>query len=383
MSRKVGVIIAAGGSSQRMKGINKIFAPICGVPVIAKTCLAFQVNENITEIVVSTKEEYKEYITALLNEFGITKLKAVVTGGDTRYQSVKNAVGLLLECDYVAVHDGARPLVSQKLINECVDAAFEYGFAVPVLESTDTLKTVDTRIVTGTVDRSKVFRVQTPQIFRRDAFFDAYNSLEDFAATDDCALIEALGYKVNTCAGAEENIKITHQSDIAYAEFLLKGGSSMVRVGHGYDVHKLIEGRKLILCGVDIPNNKGLLGHSDADVALHAVMDSLLGAAALGDIGKLFPDNNPKYLGADSKKLLREVALIVNNDGYTIGNIDVTIVAQSPKLAPYNEQMVNNIAEACGISTSSVSVKATTEEGLGFTGSGEAISAFAVCTILS
>ena len=382
MSKRVGVIIAAGGSSQRMNGIDKILVPLCGVPVIAKTCLAFQVNETVSEIVVSSSEDKLEYITELLESFGITKLKAVVCGGDSRFDSVCNALAELSECEYVAIHDGARPLVSQKLINEYFETAFKYGAAVPVLPSVDTLKIIDGKNIVRTIDRNKVFRVQTPQVFEKTLYETAVRDYGDSLSTDDCVIFEKAGHTVHTCNGADENIKLTVPSDISYAEFLLKGEGLMIRVGHGYDVHKLVQDRKLILCGVDIPYEKGLLGHSDADVAVHAVMDSLLGASSLGDIGKLFPDTDQTYKGANSIQLLKRVSDIVNTSGYTIGNIDVTIVAQKPKLAPYVEQMTKNIAIACGVPASCVSVKATTEEGLGFTGSGEGISAFAVCSLM-
>lgn len=381
MSCKVGAIIAAGGISQRMAGVDKIFAPIGRIPVIAKTCLAFQVNENITDIVVSVREDRVQEVKCLLEAFGITKARNVVSGGKTRAESVSNALKVLPDCDYVAIHDGARPLVSQKLINDCAQSAFEYGSAVPVIPSTDTLKSISNHMVSGTVDREKVFRVQTPQIFKRDIYESAVYKYSDMNFTDDCALLEKAGVKVHTCNGAAENIKITVPSDIDYAEFLMRGKNLMLRIGHGYDVHRLQEGRKLIIGGVDIPYEKGLLGHSDADVALHALMDSLLGAAALGDIGKLFPDTDPGYSGANSMKLLERTVETLSLNGYRIINVDITIVAERPKLSPYIEQMKYNISSACSIPVSSVSVKATTEEKLGFTGAGEGISATAVSLI--
>ena len=181
--------------------------------------------------------------------------------------------------------------------------------------------------------------------------------------------------------GDYRNLKLTTPEDRLAARAYLGKGQKTVRIGSGYDVHKLVEDRKLILGGVEIPFEKGLLGHSDADVLAHAIADALLGAAALGDIGKLFPDNDPKYEGADSLVLLEQVCVLLREKGYAIGNVDATVIAQKPKLAPWIPQMRENLAKACGIPGSAVSVKATTEEGLGFTGSGEGIAATAVCLL--
>ena len=381
MNGRIGAVIAAGGSSSRMNGTDKLFSVIGGMPVIARACLAFQANDNVSEIVVVTKEDSIAAVRDILDGCNVTKLKAVVAGGETRSLSVKNGVKALSECEFIAIHDAARPFVSQKLINDCAAAAYESGAAVPVIPSADTLKSVSRGVVAGTVDRSVVFRVQTPQIFRRDIYLASLEKNGDRAFTDDCAILENAGFKVAVCEGANENVKITTRSDLDFGRFLLEGERRMTRTGFGYDVHRLADGRKLILCGVEIPFEKGLLGHSDADVAAHAAADALLGAAALGDIGKLFPDTDEKYAGADSMKLLKEVADIVNSNGYTIANIDITIIAQRPKLAPYADEMRASVAAACGCATEAVSVKATTEEGLGFTGSGEGIAAAAVCSI--
>ena len=381
MSGRIGAVIAAGGSSSRMNGVDKQFALIGGVPVIARACLAFEVNENVSEIVVVTKNDNVAAVRSILDGCGVSKLKAVVPGGETRAASVKNGASALSDCEFIAIHDGARPFVSQKLINECAETAYKRGSAVPVIPLTDTLKSVSEGAVTDTVDRNKVYRVQTPQVFRRESYVKALDAFWSADYTDDCAMMEAAGETVAVCRGDEANIKITVPSDLEYCILLTEGKKMETRTGFGYDVHRLVEGRKLIICGVDIPFEKGLLGHSDADVALHALMDALLGAAALGDIGKLFPDDNNEYAGADSMKLLERVVDILSANGYTIGNTDLTIVAQRPKFAPFIEDMRRNIASVCRTDLSAVSVKATTEEGLGFTGSGEGISAFAICTL--
>ena len=381
MTGRLGAVIAAAGSSARMGGIDKMLALVGGMPVIARTCLAFEANGNVSEIVVVAKSDNVAAVREILDGCGISKLKAVVAGGETRAESVRNGVNRLSDCEYIAIHDGARPFVSQKLIDECADTAYKHGSAVPVIPSYDTLKNVSGGVVASTVDRSRVYRVQTPQIFKTELYVKALDKFAGSGFTDDCAMLEEAGENVAVCAGDEQNIKITVPSDLEYGRFITEREVKMTRTGFGYDVHRLVEGRKLILCGVDVPFEKGLLGHSDADVALHALMDALLGAAALGDIGGLFPDNDDKYAGANSMNMLSTVVDIVCGNGYTIGNIDVTIVAQRPKLAPFIDEMRRNIALVCRIETGCVSVKATTEEGLGFTGSGEGVSATAVCTL--
>ena len=361
--------------------VEKLVEIIGGMPVLARACLAFEANDNVSEIVVVTRSENVAAVKKMLDGCGVSKTKAVVAGGNTRAESVKNGFYHLSECEYVAIHDGARPFVSQQLIDSCAATAYERGSAVPVIPSYDTLKTVTGDTVSGTVDRNAVYRVQTPQVFRYDVYKKALDGFRDTAITDDCSMLEASGETVAVCAGEEENIKITTPSDLEYGRFLAEGEARMSRSGFGYDVHRLTDGRKLILCGVEIPFEKGLLGHSDADVAIHALMDALLGAAALGDIGKLFPDTDERYSGADSMKLLDTVVDIIADKGYTIVNIDVTIVAQRPKLAPFIDIMRANIASVCGIDVSRASVKATTEEGLGFTGEKLGIAAHAVCLI--
>ena len=235
-------------------------------------------------------------------------------------------------------------------------------------------------MVENTPDRSTLYAVQTPQCFDRAAYLAALDELDEASArlvTDDCSLFELTGRPVELVQGDYANIKITTREDLPRAE---NGGKKM-RIGHGYDVHRLVEGRKLIMGGVTIPYEKGLLGHSDADVLLHAVSDALLGAAALGDIGKHFPDTDPRYEGADSLMLLREVGRLLDETGYTVGNIDATVLCQAPKLAPHIPAMRQNIANALGLALDDVSVKATTEEHLGFTGEGLGIAAHAVALI--
>ena len=290
----------------------------------------------------------------------------------------------------VAVHDAARPFVSQSVIADTIAAAARCGAAAPAVPVKDTIKQAkggngktvpEGCMVENTPDRSTLYAVQTPQCFDRAAYLAALEELDEEKArlvTDDCSLFELTGRTVQLTQGDYANLKITTREDLPRTE--QKEGTAM-RIGHGYDVHRLVEGRKLIMGGVTIPYEKGLLGHSDADVLLHAVSDALLGAAALGDIGKHFPDTDPRYEGADSLMLLREVGRLLDETGYTVGNIDATVLCQAPKLAPHIPAMRQNIANALGLALDDVSVKATTEEHLGFTGEGLGIAAHAVALI--
>ena len=254
----------------------------------------------------------------------------------------------------------------------------KYGSGVAATPVTDTIKRVGADdIVADTPPRGQLRAVQTPQGFSRALLCRAHAEIAQ-RCTDDAALVEQLGVPVHLCPGSPHNLKLTTPEDIALAEFYLSG---MPRIGHGYDAHRLVEGRRFILGGVDIPHEKGLLGHSDADVLLHAIADALLGAAALGDIGRHFPDKDPQYEGISSLILLQKTAEILRNHGFAPMNIDATVIAQRPKLAPHIDQMRENIAAALSLSEEAVSVKATTSEHMGFEGEELGISAHAVAMI--
>ena len=377
------MMVAAAGGSTRM-GQPKQHILLGKHPVLIHTLMALQQVEAVDEILLIARPEDHAVFAALAAEAGVTKLTRMVAGGDTRQASVANGLAALPDnATIVGIHDGARPLIDPDTVASVIATAAECGAAAVAVPVKDTLKRTDADgIIIDTPDRANLWRVQTPQVFDRARLCAAMEAAmaagRDY--TDDCQLMEAAGHKVKLVKGLDTNLKLTTPEDIALAQALMKESKDM-RIGHGYDVHKLVEGRDLILGGVKIEYEKGLLGHSDADVLTHAVMDALLGAAALGDIGKLFPDNDPTYKGADSIALLRRVVERIGEEGYQIGNIDATILCQRPKLAPHIPQMRQIIADACGIDVTCVSVKATTEEGLGFTGSGEGIAAHCVCLL--
>ena len=289
----------------------------------------------------------------------------------------------------MAIHDGARPLVTADVIARTLESAQKFGSGVAAVALKDTVKRVDEdSVVVDTPPRDKLRAVQTPQTFEAGLIRKAHAAYAlGERATDDAALAERMGIAVHLTEGDVENIKLTTPEDMLLARQVIlkregqKEEKPMMRIGHGYDVHRLVENRKLILCGVEIPYALGLLGHSDADVALHALMDALLGAAALGDIGRHFPDTDPAYKGADSGKLLDHVVALLEEKGYTVGNVDVTIICQRPKLKDYIEQMRENVARHLKVDIDCVNIKATTTEKLGFEGEGLGISSHAVACI--
>ena len=372
--RTVTAILVAAGASRRM-GFDKLgFHLPDGRTVLETSLAAFDRHPAVTQIVLVAGGNF-DVCQALAAR--CAKPTVVVHGGATRADSVRAGLAEA-EGKLVAIHDAARPFVSGEVITRTLEAAWECGAAAPAVAVKDTIKIASRGVVLNTPDRNTLYAVQTPQCFWRERYLEALDRVQGetaSAVTDDCSLFEMAGFPVHLVEGEYANTKITTKED-------LKGETSM-RIGHGYDVHRLVEGRKLILGGVEIPYEKGLLGHSDADVLLHAISDALLGAAALGDIGKHFPDTDPRYKGADSLELLRQVGVMLREAGYTVGNIDSTILCQAPKLASHIPAMRQNIASALGIDAGAVSVKATTEEKLGFTGSGEGIAAHAVALILA
>ena len=383
MTDFVTAIIVAAGSSTRM-GRPKLLIELCGEPVLAHTLRAFD-RSSVNALVVVTREQDIPVFEPLGKS--LSKPVRFVVGGNTRQQSVANGIAAAPpETTVVAIADGARPLITPTEIDRVIAVAEETDAASAAVRVKDTIKQADANgIITATPERSTLWQVQTPQVFSLPLYKRAMEAVAraGLDLTDDCQLVEFIGAKVTLCETSYENIKITTPEDIAVATaFLQQRGVGGMRVGHGYDVHRLVEGRKCIIGGVEIPFELGLLGHSDADVLTHAIMDALLGAAALGDIGKLFPDTDERFKGADSIVLLREVIRRVHEEGFTVANIDATVLAQKPKLRPHIDTMRDVIAQACGIDVSCVNLKATTEEGLGFTGTMEGIAAHAVCLLV-
>ena len=388
------VIVAAGRGSRMGLDRNKVLYPLCGEPIVVRTVRAFT-DCGLFDggVVVVTGRDDMDEMRAMFDRAGVA-VRAVVEGGADRQESVFCGVRACDEqANIIAIHDGARPLVTRGVIARTIESAKTYGSGVAAVMLKDTIKRVDeSGCVIDTPIRDTLRAVQTPQTFDAKLIREAHERFKSgneagLRATDDAMLAEWMGHTVRLTAGDVENIKLTTPEDMLLAgEVLVRRGEakkegSTMRIGHGYDVHRLVEGRKLILCGVEIPHTVGLLGHSDADVAYHALTDALLGAAAMGDIGRHFPDTDPQYKGADSGKLLDHVMELIWAKGYVVGNVDVTIIAQKPKLKDYIETMRENIAAHLKVDLDCVNVKATTTEKLGFEGEMLGISTHAVACI--
>lgn len=372
-------ILLSGGSGTRMGCAgNKTLLPLLGESVICHALRTLRRHSAGVVLVIRPIDE--EEIKSALAHADLT-VEKIVYGGADRQESVFNGLmALPKDCDIVLVHDGARPLVDDETVLNVIESVRKYDSGIASTPVTDTFKQVDENgVAIATPDRNFLRAVQTPQGFKKELLLRAHNEIKE-RCTDDAALVSALGVPVHLCEGSRRNIKLTTPEDIMMAEHYL---NVFPRIGHGYDAHRLVEGRKLILGGVDIPYEKGLLGHSDADVLLHAITDALLGAAALGDIGKHFPDSDPQYKGISSLLLLEAAVKLLHEKGFEVVNIDATILCQRPKLAPHIPVMRENIAKACGLALDLVSVKATTTEGMGFEGEGSGISTHAVALLRS
>ena len=383
-------IILAAGSGKRMgTHIPKQYLDLAERPVLAWTLTAFERADRIDRVVLVVGSED---IDSCRKQFGnkkFSKVVEVVAGGAERQDSVACGLRTIPEgVNVVAVHDGARAYITPEDINAVVLAAAERGAAVLGTPVTDTVKRVQGDQVVETLDRSALQAVQTPQAFRREVIFRAHQVAREsgYLGTDDTALVERLGEAVTIVTGRADNIKITSPEDLDMGLYILEKRGEVtptLRIGQGYDAHQLVEDRALILGGVHIPHKKGLLGHSDADVLTHVVIDAVLGALGTGDIGRLFPDTDAAYKDISSLTLLARVAHILKELHAQVLNVDATVMAQRPKLAPYIEQMRKNMARALEVPVDRMSVKATTTEYMGFVGREEGMAAQAVALIKS
>ena len=386
---KVFTVLAAGGSGVRMNiTTNKVLIPLLGQSVLLRSIRLF--NHLIDGMILVCRHEDLYAMQAEADRADVSFPITLVSGGATRQASVFIGLHAIQEClqadpeDLVLIHDAARCLTPSLLIEKLINSCKTNGSCVPGIPAVNTIKICDKNgIVEKTPVRSSLYEIQTPQVFPFGLLFSAYQKADSdgFTATDDSSVMENYGFPVRVIPGSRYNIKITEKEDLLIARTMLKHKELPFCIGQGYDVHSLVEKRKLILCGVEIPHEKGLLGHSDADVALHALMDAMLGAAALGDIGKHFPDSSQEFSGISSILLLQKTNRIIHDSGYQLVNADITIVAQKPKISPYILLMRQKTADALHCDVSKISVKATTTEMLGFEGREEGISAQAVCLL--
>jgi len=387
---KTVAIIVAGGTGSRMgREVPKQFLKYKGNTIIECSTTPFLICDLIDYVIIVGPKNYEKELIDVYDRLSKKYAKpiSITYGGDTRQESVING---LREADklkgvsktsIILIHDGARPNVTLEIIENNIKAAKVNNAAITVVESTDTTRVISNKCLKNeancpimpseTLPRELVYNVQTPQTFKKGILEDAfdYAKKNNITGTDDSMLVDLIGFKPAFVLGDYSNIKVTRKEDLPMKTL----------VGNGVDVHRLVKGRKLILCGVEIPYEKGLEGHSDADVALHALMDAILGATGKGDIGRHFPDSDEKYKDADSVKLLETVVGLCECE---IQNVDITIVAQNPKLSGYIDEMKSKVADVLKINVSFVNIKATTTEGLGFIGKSEGIVALATCTII-
>jgi 2-C-methyl-D-erythritol 4-phosphate cytidylyltransferase/2-C-methyl-D-erythritol 2,4-cyclodiphosphate synthase len=391
----VSAIVAAGGQGARLGGGElKQLRLVGGRAILERSVSAFVAHPAITEVIVALPQYLVDDPPPYLRgQADAAKPVRLVAGGERRQDSVANAFRAAAPAsELIVIHDAARPFVSADVITRTIEAAVESGAAVAALQARDTVKHADgpaeagrpVRVVKETIARETIFLAQTPQAFRRDvlaAAFD-YATLTHAEGTDEAALAERAGHTVRLVDGDASNIKITTPEDLVLAEAIAgRAPARTGRAGTGYDLHRLAAGRPLVIGGVTIPSDRGAVGHSDADVACHAITDAILGAAGRGDIGRLFPDTDPRWQGASSLDLLARAVTVVREGGYEIGNVDVTIILETPKIRDYVSAMREAIAGAIGVDADRVSVKGKTNEGVDAVGRGEAIAAHAIALI--
>jgi 2-C-methyl-D-erythritol 4-phosphate cytidylyltransferase/2-C-methyl-D-erythritol 2,4-cyclodiphosphate synthase len=381
----VTAIIAAGGQGRRFgAAVPKQLLTIGGRSMLERSVRTFLEHPSVDEVVVALPLDLVADPPPYLR--AARKPLQLVMGGDRRQDSVLNAFNVSNErSDVLVVHDAARPFASPDLVSRTIAAAAESGAAVAAVPSSDTVKrSADHVLVAETIPRASIYLAQTPQAFRRAVLRDALALAETAVeVTDEATLAERAGHPVRLVPGEAANIKITTPTDLSIAEALGGGGARapVLRVGTGYDLHRMVEGRPLTLGGVTIPFERGLLGHSDADAVCHAVTDALLGGAAAGDIGAQFPDTDPRWKNASSINLLRQMADRVRTRGYSVVNVDVVVIAERPKLGGYVDAMRRNLAEAIGVRAADISIKGKTNEGIGELGRGDAIAVHAVALL--
>jgi 2-C-methyl-D-erythritol 4-phosphate cytidylyltransferase/2-C-methyl-D-erythritol 2,4-cyclodiphosphate synthase len=374
----VTAIIAAGGSGKRLvSAVPKQLLDVAGKTLLQHCIDAFRTHPGVDEVIVAVPAEVLNAPPRWLAGVHL------VAGGERRQDSVANAFAAVgADAEIVLVHDAARPFVTDEVISRAIQGAVAHGAAIVAVPVSDTVKRVEDEMIVETLPREEIFLAQTPQAFRRDvlgAAIDAGRTLE--TATDEAMLAERAGHRVHVVAGDAANVKITTAGDLDRARAGKPSNVAAGRVGVGYDLHRLVEGRPLVLGGVTVPSERGALGHSDADVICHAVTDAILGAARAGDIGQLYPDTDPRWKGASSTDLLKEVVGLVRERGWGIENVDVVVILERPKIGPHRDAIQSRLAEALGIDADRVSVKAKTNEGVDAVGRGEAIASHAVALL--
>ncbi len=368
---KTSLILACAGKGVRAGfNQNKLLISKDGITILEQTLNAFTSSQLIDQIIITASKDDFEFISSLVKEKA-----TVVLGGQTRTESIKNALEKV-DGDIVLIHDGARPFVTKRLISDCINTAKQFGSAIPVIKSRDTIAKIKDNNIIKYMGKDGLVNIQTPQGFLTKTIKDAYFSLGDKAFNDDGEIYLNFAGSLNCFDGDHKNVKLTYKQDFGLDD------KPLYRFGTGFDCHKLAKERKLILGGAIIPYDKGLLGHSDADVLTHAIMDAILSSLSLRDIGYHFSDKDPKYKDADSIKLLGEVLKMAKANGYKVQSVSATIMAEKPKLLPFIPEITLSLATALGVSPDFVGIGATTLEGLGFVGREEGICTHATATLV-
>ncbi len=374
-------LLVAAGRGERFGGsVPKQYLELGGRPILRHAVEAFLRHPEITTVQVVIQPEHREMYdkaTAGLD------LPPPVMGAQSRQNSTRAGLEAWAGSmpDTVLIHDAVRPLADQATISRVIEALKTAPAVVPGLPVTETLRRATDGLSNGTVDRTGLWRMQTPQGFDFRTILEAHRTATRDDYTDDAAILEAVGTKVSVVPGHIDNLKITTPDDLAAAERILMNTLGDIRTGFGFDVHEFEPGDATIICGIHIPHDRKAKGHSDADVGLHALTDALLGSIGAGDIGTYFPPSDPQWRGMDSSVFLAHAAKLVRDKGGVISNCDITILAEKPKIGPHREKMIDRIAEILGITPDRVAVKATTTETLGFVGREEGLAAQAVATI--
>tara|TARA_B100000780_G_scaffold114060_1_gene79917 strand:- start:3126 stop:4268 length:1143 start_codon:yes stop_codon:yes gene_type:complete len=372
----IAIILAAGRGTRAGGSVPKQWQTLMGKPLISWAIEPFLTHPLVSEVVVLHHVDDIDLLAKLPSEI------RCFVGGSNRSESVRCGLSAIepLAPDYVLVHDAARPCLDQSLLSDCIDAMMTQRAAAPAVSVQDTLwRGKD--LVLDVIDRTEVLRAQTPQCFDYKIIHSAHMGTK-VMATDDVQVVRAAGHAVAIVTGNEDNIKVTLPRDFVRAERILRGRMK-IRVGNGFDVHRFGTGSELTLCGVTIPHKMGLVGHSDADVGMHAVTDAIYGALARGDIGQHFPPSDPKWRGVASEVFLKHAVKLAANMGFRIENIDCTLICEFPKVGPHAEQMRVQMAHIMGLEGNQISIKATTSETLGFTGREEGIAAIASAALVS
>ena len=380
MSLVYALVVAAGQGSRFGAPLPKQYLPLGGANILRHAVAALVEHPRVANVLVAIRPEDRGLFDSSVSGLAVMP---PITGGATRQDSVRLGLEALVAFrpHRVLIHDGARPFPDHQLVDRVIDALENVVAAIPCLPLRDTIKRAEDGTIRETIDRSALWRAQTPQGFHFDTILAAHRAAIGRELTDDAAVAEAAGLTPAIVDGSEDNLKVTTQEDLAAAERLIAARQGDIRIGQGFDVHPFVPGDHLWICGVKVPHGMSLAGHSDADVGLHALTDAVLGAIGAGDIGMHFPPSDLRWRGAASDQFLRHAADLVRARGGAVAAVDVTVIGERPKIAPYRAAMVERIAAILGITPDRVSVKATTTEKLGFTGRAEGIAAQAVATV--